>query len=661
MSGGIGEVIWTPSPERVTTSAMERFRLGAPGAPRDWDALWRWSVEDLPGFWAHVWEELGVAASAPFEQAMGKPRMPGTEWFPGARLNFAENLLRRDDDAPAVIAGGEGMAERTVSAAELRVMVARAQAGLRGLGVGVGDRVAALVPNALETLVLMLATTASGAIWSSCSPDFGPMGVVDRFGQIKPKVLVTADGYRYNGKTFSLRDKVEPVLERIGGIEHVVVFDFVGQGLALDGKPVTTYADLTANDAQRPDFAQLPFDHPLYIMYSSGTTGVPKSIVHGAGGTLLKHLVEHRLHSDVGPGDTILWFTTCGWMMWNWLVSGLAAGACVVLYDGSPNHPGPEALWQLAERAGVTHFGTSPKFLATCENAGLVPREAADLSRIRTVLSTGSPLNPEQFDWVYAHVPADPATPDLQLASISGGTDIIGCFAAGNPLLPVRRGELQSRVLGMAVEAFGPDGSPLPPGEKGELVCTKPFPSMPVGFWDDPDGKKYRAAYFDAYPDVWTHGDFVEVRPSGGVVIYGRSDTTLNPGGVRIGTAEIYRAIEPLPQIADAIVVGRPVDGDVEVVLCLVLAPDVTLDDELVANVKRTIRVATTPRHVPSHVFAVGQVPYTISGKKVEKAVRSMIVGEPVDNRDALANPEALDEYAALPFPDVICRGETTG
>ena len=654
MSGPAGQIIWTPSPERVATTAMERFRLGAPGAPADWDALWRWSVEDLSGFWGHVWQELDVIASAPYQRVMGEPRMPGTEWFPGARLNFAEHLLRRDDDAPAVIATAEGAEDRVVSAAELRRMVARAQAGLRALGVGVGDRVAALVPNALETLVLMLATTASGGIWSSCSPDFGPMGVVDRFAQIKPKVLVTADGYRYNGRTFSLRDKVEPVLERIDDIEHVVVFDFTGQGLelglALDAKPVTTYAELTANDAAQPDFVQLPFDHPLYIMYSSGTTGVPKSIVHGAGGTLLKHLVEHRLHTDVGQGDTIFWFTTCGWMMWNWLVSGLAAGACVVLYDGSPAHPGPEALWRIAARTGVTHFGTSPKFLAACEQAGVVPREAADLSRVRTLLSTGSPLNPEQFDWVYAAVPADAERPDLQLSSISGGTDIIGCFAAGNPLLPVRRGELQSRVLGMAVEAVDGHGRPVD-GGKGELVCTQPFPSMPVGFWNDPDGAKYRAAYFDAYPGVWTHGDFVEVRPSGGVIIYGRSDTTLNPGGVRIGTAEIYRAMEPLPEIADAIVVGRPVEGDVEVVLCVVPAPGAHLDDELTARIKATIRAATTPRHVPAHVFAVREVPYTISGKKVEKAVRSMITGEPVDNRDALANPHALDEYASLPFP----------
>jgi len=628
----------------------------APGPPADAEALWQWSVDEPEAFWALAWSELGVRASVPYQQVLADASMPGAVWFPGARLNYAEHLLARADDAPAVIVTGEGLADRTVSANQLRQMVARAQAGLRQLGLAEGDRVAALVPNTLETLVLMLATTASGAVWSSCSPDFGPMGVVDRFGQIDPKILITADGYRYNGKTIGLQDKVDAVLAHLDQVEHVVVFDFAGVGLHREQPlthPLTHYEDLLAGSATDPDFVQVAVDHPLFIMYSSGTTGVPKSIVHGHGGTLIKHLVEHRLHSDVGPGDTVFWFSTCGWMMWNWLVSGLAAGAAVVLYDGSPTFPGPEALWQMAQRTGITHFGTSPKFLAACEQAGLVPREVADLSTIRTLLSTGAPLNPEQFDWVYANVAAEnPSSgdPDLQLASISGGTDIIGCFAAGNPLLPVRRGELQSRGLGMAVEAWGPDGRPVAHG-KGELVCVKPFPSMPVGFWRDPDGKKYRAAYFEDFPGVWTHGDFIEIMPSGGIVIYGRSDTTLNPGGVRIGTAEIYRAIEPLPEITDSIVVGRPHDGDVEVVLCVVLAEGAVLDAALTTHIKSTIRSATTPRHVPAHVFAVPEVPYTISGKKVEKAVRSMMVGEPVDNRDALANPESLDAYAALPFP----------
>jgi acetoacetyl-CoA synthetase len=641
----IGEVLWTPSPERVAASAMRQFLRTAPGAPVDYDDLWRWSVDDMPAFWEKVWRDLGVIASAPYERVMGKPRMPGTEWFRGARLNFAEHLLRRTDDDPAVIGAGEGRDDRTVSAAELRRLVARAQRGLRALGVGEGDRVAGIVPNAIETVVLMLATTASGAVWSSCSPDFGPMGVVDRFGQIRPKVLVTADGYRYNGKTHGLREKVADVLDRIDGIEHVVAFDFAGLGLELEGRDVTWLDELLSNEAEEPEFAQLAFDHPLYIMYSSGTTGAPKSIVHGAGGTLLKHLVEHRLHSDVGPGDRVFWFTTCGWMMWNWLVSGLAAEACIVLYDGSPTHPDVGTLWRMAERTGVTHFGTSPKFLAACENAGLHPADEANLARVRSVMSTGSPLNPEQFDWVYENVKRD-----VHLVSISGGTDIIGCFAAGNPLLPVRRGELQCRGLGMAVEAWDERGEPVV-GEKGELVCTKPFPSMPIAFWGDEDGSRYRAAYFDDFPGVWTHGDFIEIRPEGGVVIYGRSDTTLNPGGVRIGTAEIYRAIEPLPEIADSVVVGRPVDGDVEVVLCVVLAEGVELTDELVARIRSTIREQTTPRHVPRHVFAVPEVPYTISGKKVEKAVRSVLSGETVGNRDALANPGALDSYANLPFP----------
>jgi acetoacetyl-CoA synthetase len=416
--------------------------------------------------------------------------------------------------------------------------------------------------------------------------------------------------------------------------------------LHVSSRPVVPYESLVDNRADAIDFVQLPFDHPVYILYSSGTTGPPKSIVHGAGGTLVKHLVEHRLHTDLHPGDAQFWFTTCGWMMWNWLVSALASEATIVLYDGSPAYPDIDTLWSLAERAGVTHFGTSPKFLAVNQKAGARPADLADLSRMRSLLSTGSPLNPDQFDWVYEQVKED-----VHLASVSGGTDLIGCFAAGAPILPVRRGELQCRGLGMAVEAWDADGNPVV-GQKSELVCTKPFPSMPVGFWNDPDGSQYRQAYFELNPGVWTHGDFIEIRPEGGVITYGRSDTTLNPGGVRIGTAEIYRAIEAIPGIVDSIVVGRPVAGDIEVVLCVRLADDVELDEALRNRIRDRIRAETTPRHVPAHVFEVRDIPYTISGKKVEKAVRQVIAGEPVKNRDALANPEALDEYADLPFPE---------
>ncbi|MGH3666092.1 MAG: acetoacetate--CoA ligase, partial [Egibacteraceae bacterium] len=545
----MSEVLWRPSDARVAGSHLARFMQAAPGSPEDYQQLWSWSVEDLAGFWAQVWDDAEVVASRRYAQVLDEPRMPGAKWFAEARLNHAENLLRRRDDDVALIGAGEGRDDERVTWAQLHGLVGHAQQGLRDLGVGPGDRVAAVVPNCVEAVVVMLAATALGAVWSSCSPDFGAMGVVDRFGQIRPKVLLVADGYRYAGRTHPLADKVAAVVDALDELDHVVVVDFVGVGLTIPGRQVLGYAQLLDNDATAVDFVQLPPDHPLFILYSSGTTGVPKSIVHGHGGTLLTHLKEHRLHVDLHAGrDTIFWFTTCGWMMWNWLVSALATGAAVVVYDGSPTHPGPEALWRLADRAGVTHFGTSPKFLAACAGAGLRPADFADLSQLRSLLSTGSPLHPDQFDWVY-----DAVASDVQLASVSGGTDLIGCFAGGVPTLPVRRGELQGRMLAMAVEAWDLDGKPVV-GQKGELVCTRPFPSMPTGFWDDPDGARYRTAYFDANPGVWTHGDYIELTPHGGVVIHGRSDTTLNPGGVRIGTAEIYRAIEPLPEVADAVV-----------------------------------------------------------------------------------------------------------
>jgi acetoacetyl-CoA synthetase len=640
----VHEVLWQPSPEQVSATLLHRFAASSPVGDGDYGALWEWSTEDLAGFWAKVWSDCGVLADEPYAEVVGELRMPGTRWFAGAQLSFAANLLRRRGEETVLIGAGEGRDEVRVSGAELVALVGRAQEGLRGLGVGEGDRVAGFMPNCVETVVMMLAATSLGALWSSCSPDFGPLGVVDRFGQIRPKVLVAADGYRYNGATHSLADKLTAVLERIAEIEHVVLVDFAGTEPQLGDRPVIGYDALLDNAATEPSLPALPFDHPLYIMYSSGTTGPPKSIVHGAGGTLVQHLKEHQLHCDIRPGDTVFWFTTCGWMMWNWLVSVLASGATAVLYDGSPTHPGIETLWQLAERTGVTHFGTSPKFLAANANAGVRPAELADLSAVRAVLSTGSPLNPEQFDWVYANVKAD-----VQLASVSGGTDLLGCFAGGVPTLPVRRGELQARSLGMAVEAWDDDGKPVV-GAKGELVCTRPFPSMPVGFWDDPDGSRYHDAYFAEHPGVWTHGDFIEVRPEGGVIIYGRSDTTLNPGGVRIGTAEIYRAIETMPEVLDSVVIGRPVDGDTEVVLFVKLASGHELDDALQRRIRDVIRTQTTPRHVPRRIAAVADVPYTISGKKVEKAVLSAVSGEPVRNRDALANPAALDEYRRISF-----------
>jgi len=633
----VADILWEPTAERAEATQLAGFmrRHGFD----DYHSLWRWSIEDRAGFWQAVWDDHDVIASVPPERAIGVEAMPGTQWFPGARLNFAENMLRRSDDEVAVITVNESGDRRDVTWAELTRLVARAQVGLQSVGVEPGDRVAALVPNGLEALVAMLATTASGAVWSSCSPDFGPLGVIDRFGQIEPKVLITVDGYRYNGSVHLVGDTVRAVLDAIDDVAAVVVIDAVGTGIDTADFRSLMWDDLVGTGPDTPTYAQLPFDQPAFILYSSGTTGPPKSIVHGAGGVLLKHLTELSLHSDVRRDDRVFWFTTCGWMMWNWLVSALASQATVVLYDGSPGHPDLGTLWRMAADTGITHFGVSPKFLAANANAGLIPKTEADLSAIRWLGSAGAPLNPEQFDWVYENVGTD-----LQLSSISGGTDIVGCFALGVPTLPVRRGELQARALGCAIEAWNESGDPVV-GQTGELVCTAPIPSMPVSFWRDPQGDRYRSAYFNTNPGVWTHGDFIEIRPEGGVVIYGRSDTTLNPGGVRIGTAEIYRAIETMPEIDDSIVVGRDADGDVEVILFVVLAEGHALTSDLETTIRSRIRSETSPRHVPQQIAAVGAVPYTLSGKKVEKAVRAVISGEPVTNLDAIANPESLADY----------------
>jgi len=633
----MSEIVWTPSPDRIAGSHLARFMETTGHA--SYDDLWEWSVSERGAFWEAVWRHGDVLASVPPERAVGVERMPGTEWFPGARLNFAENMLRATGAGPALVVAAEDRPSREISWDELRRLVARAQRGLEEAGVGPGDRVAALIHNGPEAVIGMLAAAAIGAVWSSCSPEFGPTGVVDRFGQIDPTVLITVDGYRYNGRAHEVGGTVRATLDAVPGLSRLVVIESIGAGLDTAGVDTVAWERLLDNDATEPAFAQLPFDHPLYILYSSGTTGLPKSIVHGAGGTLLKHISEHQLHCDVRRGDRVFWYTTCGWMMWNWLVSALAQGATAVLYDGSPSHPDLGVLWRLAAETGITHFGTSPRFLAANENAGVVPSDEADLATVRWMGSTGAPLNPEQFDWVYAAV-----SPDLHLASISGGTDIVGCFAAGVPSLPVRRGELQARALGMAVEAWDEAGEPVI-GEKGELVCTAPFVSMPVSFWNDPDGSRYRAAYFEEWPGVWTHGDFIEIRPEGGVVIYGRSDTTLNRGGVRIGTAEIYRAVEPLPEVEDAIAVGRSVDGDVEVLLFVKTAPGIDLDEALIDRMRATIRSEASPRHVPDHILPIGDIPYTLSGKKVEKAVRTILEGGEPKNRDALKNPEALDAF----------------
>jgi acetoacetyl-CoA synthetase len=635
----MSDILWTPSPQRIAGSHIARFMEEIPIEAESYQDLWEWSITERGAFWEAVWRHGDVVASQQPERPIGKEAMPGTEWFPGARLNFAENLLRTGGDAPALIVAGEDRDTARISWDELRTFVARAQRGLVAAGVGPGDRVASLIHNGPEAVVAMLATVAIGAVWSSCSPEFGPTGVVDRFGQIDPRVLITVDGYRYNGAPHEVAPTVRATLDALPGLSRLVVIDRVDAALDTEGVETISWHDLLDDEATEPVYAQLPFDHPLYILYSSGTTGLPKSIVHGAGGTLLKHISEHQLHCDVRPGDRVFWYTTCGWMMWNWLVSALGAGAAAVLYDGSPSHPDLGRLWRLVEEAGVTHFGTSPKFLAANENAGLVPGDEADLSTMRWLGSTGAPLNPEQFDWVYEHVKSD-----LHLASISGGTDIVGCFAAGVPILPVRRGELQARVLGMAVEAWDVDGEPVV-GEKGELVCTAPFVSMPVSFWNDPQGERYHAAYFDEYPGVWTHGDFIEIRDGGGVVIYGRSDTTLNRGGVRIGTAEIYRAVEPMPEVEDAIAVGRSTGSDVEVLLFVKTVKGTVLDDALAAQISTRIRGEASPRHVPDRILPIDDIPYTLSGKKVEKAVRTVLEGDEPKNRDALKNPEALAAF----------------
>lgn len=610
-----------------------------------YDELYRWSVTELSLFWADLWDFLGIIASRRFDRVLDEPAtMPGARWFAGARLNFAENLLRYRDDRPALVGIAEGGETRRLSYAGLFDQVARLAAALKDAGVTAGDRVAGFLPNLPETVVAMLAATSLGAVWSSCSPDFGSRGVLDRFGQIGPKILFAADGYRYRGRRFDSLARLREIVSALPGVERLVVVPSLDEEPDLRGIPqAVRYADFTAGQAAFPGFVQLPADHPLYIMYSSGTTGPPKCLVQGAAGILLNQFKELALHTDLGRDDTIIYLTTCGWMMWNWLVCALATGATVVLYEGHPFHPDPGYLWRLARDEGITVFGTSARYLAALEKSGARPGREYDLSRLRTVLSTGSPLAPESFAYVYREIKAD-----LQLASISGGTDLNGCFALGNPLGPVYPGELQCRGLGMRVAVFDEAGRAVV-GKPGELVCTAPFPSMPLSFWHDPDGAKYRHAYFERFPGVWTHGDWCELTESGGLIIYGRSDATLNPGGVRIGTAELYRLVETLPEIADSLAVGQRWEGDERVILFVRLAAGTTLTDELAERIRRAIREQLSPRHVPARIIAVADIPYTISMKKVELAVRKVIHGEPVKNRDALANPEALDLYRDLP------------
>jgi acetoacetyl-CoA synthetase len=643
----MSKLLWTPSADKVAQANLTRFLATVNRehglSLQGYDDLYEWSVREIPAFWEAMWRFADVRFSAPHEAVLEDPVMPGARWFRGARLNFAENLLRHRDDRTALVFVGERGSPERLSYAELYGQVARFARFLRDAGVGQGDRVAGFMPNRIETVVGMLAATSLGAIWSSCSPDFGFKGVMDRFGQIEPKVLLTADGYFYNGKAFDSLGRVAEVAREIRSIEKIVVVPFVNAKPEVSPIPkAILWGDAQANDAREVEFAQLPFDHPIYIMYSSGTTGVPKCIVHGAGGTLIQHAKELMLHCDLKREDTIFYFTTCGWMMWNWLVSSLYVGSTVVLFDGSPGYPDMSVLWKMAQDLKVTIFGTSAKYLAMCEKSEVRPGAQFDLSTLKAVCSTGSPLSVESFEWVYREVKQD-----LQLASISGGTDIISCFILGSPISPVYAGEIQKRGLGMKVEAWDDDGKPVV-GQKGELVCTAPFPSMPVGFWNDPGDEKYLDAYFRHYPGVWRHGDYIEITEHGGVVVYGRSDATLNPAGVRIGTAEIYRQVEALEEVVEALVIGQPWEDDVRVVLFVVLRPGVVLDGALQKKIRDQIRQNTTPRHVPAKIIQVPEIPRTISGKLVEMAVLKTVQGEEVKNKDALANPQALNHFRDL-------------
>ena len=645
----MGKLLWQPTEDQIKQSNMYRFMQAVNKQYHQtfesYEELYQWSVEAIPDFWAAIWDFMEIRATRPYDRVVDDVhKMPGAKWFEGAQLNFAENLLRYRDDRTAIIFKGESQPAQRMTYAELYAAVSRVASALRESGVTVGDRVVGFMPNMPQTIIAMLAATSLGATWSSCSPDFGIKGVLDRFGQIQPKVLFTANGYSFKGKSIDCLARISQILEKLPSIEHVVVVPYTDPAPDVRTVPnAVTYEAFIAEHPGGPiEFAPLPFDHPLYIMYSSGTTGLPKCMVQSAGGILLHQMKELVLHTGLTREDTIFYFTTCGWMMWNWLTCSLATGATMVLFDGNPFHPHPEALWELAAQEGITVFGTSAGYIAALQASGVKPGETYDLSRLRAVLSTGSPLSEEGFQFVYDHIKAD-----LQLASIAGGTDLNGCFALGNPMGPVYSGELQCRGLGMKVEAFDGDGKAIIESQ-GELVCTAPFPSMPIYFWDDPAMQKYHDAYFDMYPGIWRHGDYITVTERGGVVMYGRSDATLNPGGVRIGTAEIYRQMDQIEAIADCVVVGQHWKNDTRVILFVQMAPGKKLDDELCQEIRRTIRVNASPRHVPAKIIAVPDVPYTLNMKKVELAVRKVIHGEPVTNKDALRNPEALDGFADL-------------
>jgi acetoacetyl-CoA synthetase len=650
--------LWIPDERRCSATALSAFcfwlsaRVGEPFG--DYGALHRFSTADPGPFWSAVWDFAQVAGdkgAPPF--VADADRMPGASFFPGARLNFAENLLRHQGQGDALVFWGEDQVKRRLTWDDLRAEVSRTSRALTAAGVRAGDRVVAIMPNMPESVASMLGAATLGAVWSSCSPDFGVQGVLDRFGQIEPKVLVACDGYYYNGRAIDISDRLAEIVARLPTVHEAIVVPYLGQDkavvqrlnevLASSGRRALTWDNAIRSQPHAPlTFERFPFSHPLYVLFSSGTTGMPKCIVHSAGGTLLKHLSEQLLHTDIKPGDRLFYFTTLGWMMWNWLASGLAGGATLLLYDGSPFHPSGNILWDYAQAERCTHFGTSAKYIDAMKKAELAPAKTHDLSAVRVMLSTGSPLAPESFDYVYGAIKKD-----LHLASISGGTDICGCFVLGIPTRPVWRGEIQGPALGLAVDVVDEDGVPIARG-KGELVCTKPFPSMPVGFWNDPRGEKYRAAYFSRFPNVWHHGDFAEWTEHGGIIIHGRSDATLNPGGVRIGTAEIYRQVEQLEEVQEAIVIGQEWDNDVRVVLFVVLKAGQTLDDALRERIRLQIRTGASPRHVPARIAQVADIPRTKSGKITELAVRDIVHGREVKNKEALANPEALELFRGL-------------
>lgn len=645
------KILWEPSQKRISESNMIAF---IDVVNSDWETeiddfceLYAFSVREPEKFWRSLARFAGVVAETWGNDVLKNPgKMPGAIWFPEAKLNYAENLLRRKDDADALVFWGEDKLKLKLSYKELYNKVSCIAQAMRSRGVIAGDRVVGYMPNMPQTIIAMLAAASIGAIWSSCSPDFGVQGVLDRFGQIKPKMLFVCDGYFYNGRAYDVIEKTSEILNSLPTVEAVIVVPYCKKqpNISTISNGILWDHFVSNFKPSEIEFARLPFNHPLYIMYSSGTTGIPKCIVHGAGGTLLKHLSEHLLHSDEKPGDRVFYFTTCGWMMWNWLVSGLACRATLLLYDGSPFYPDGNVIFKFAATEGMTHFGTSAKYIDAVKKAGLKPGKTHDLRKLKSMMSTGSPLVPESFDYVYEKIKSD-----LHLASISGGTDIVGCFVLGNPIGPVFRGEIQARALGLAVDVFDANGNSLT-GEAGDLVCTKPFPSMPICFWEDKEDKKYKSAYFKKYANVWCHGDWVELTERGGMIIYGRSDATLNPGGVRIGTAEIYRQVEQFDEVIEGLCIGQSWDGDTRVILFVVMRDGLALTTDLKEAICKRILKNCTPRHVPEIIISVPDIPKTKSGKITELAVRDIVEGRPVKNAEALANAEALEFFAGLTY-----------